>query len=103
VIEVIERFRPGFAGRVQVVDVATPLTRERYTGNWYGAMQARRPDSRIASALLRGAPRYSYAGLRGFHMAGQWVEAWGGITTAAQSGRKAIQALCRADGTRFGA
>jgi len=31
-------------------------------------------------------------------MAGQWVESWGGITTAAQSGRNAVRALCRRDG-----
>jgi phytoene dehydrogenase-like protein len=100
-INEIERRRPGFASHVEVVDVSTPLTRERYTGNRMGAMQARRPDAGVMRALLRGAPRYDHPGLHGFWMAGQWVESWGGITTAAQSGYKAVRAMCRRDGMRF--
>lgn len=101
VIDIIERYNPGFINRVEIVDVSTPLTRERYTGNWMGAMQARKPNANMIKTLLRGSPRYAYKGVKGFYMAGQWVEAWGGITTAAQSGRKAIQAMCKHDGKRF--
>ena len=101
VIEAIGRHRPGFAKTVEVIDVSTPLTRERYTGNWLGAMQARRPDASMVKTLLQGSPRYDHPGLVGFYMAGQWVESWGGITTAAQSGRNAVRALCRKDGARF--
>jgi phytoene dehydrogenase-like protein len=101
VIEAVGRHRPGFAETVEVVDVSTPLTRERYTGNWLGAMQAFRPDAGIVKALLRGAPSYDEPGLTGFYAAGQWVESWGGITTAAQSGRNAVRALCKNDGTRI--
>ena len=78
-----------------------PTTRERYTGNWMGAMQARRPDAGIVKSLLQGGPRYDHPGLAGFYLAGQWVESWGGITTAAQSGRNAVRALCKKDGARF--
>lgn len=35
------------------------------------------------------------------YMAGQWAEPWGGITTAAQSGRNAIKRMCRKDGVIF--
>ena len=101
VIAALERELPGAADAVEVVDVSTPLTRERYTGNWMGAMQARRPDSSLVGALLQRGPRYDHPALDGFWMAGQWVEAWGGITTAAQSGRNAVRALCRKDGARF--
>ena len=101
VIGEIERRRPGFASRVVVADVATPLTRERYTGNHLGAMQARRPGAGVTKALLTGGPRYDHPGLDGFWMAGQWVESWGGITTAALSGRQAVRALCYRDGVAF--
>jgi phytoene dehydrogenase-like protein len=101
VIDILGRFHPDFKERVEVVDVATPLTRERYTGNWMGAMQARKPKANMIGALLQGSPQYAFRGVEGFYMAGQWVEAWGGITTAAQSGRKAIQAMCKRDGKRF--
>jgi len=101
IIEVIARYHPGFRERVEVIDVSTPLTRLRYTGNWMGAMQARKAKSNMIQALLQGSPQYAVKGISGLYQAGQWVEAWGGITTAAQSGRKAVQALCRQDGVRF--
>jgi phytoene dehydrogenase-like protein len=101
VIATLDDHLPGTAAAVEVADVSTPLTRERYTGNWMGAMQARRPDSSLVGALLHRGPRYDYPSLDGFFMAGQWVESWGGITTAAQSGRNAVRALCRKDGARF--
>jgi phytoene dehydrogenase-like protein len=101
VIDALERHVPGSADATEVVDVSTPVTRERYTGNWMGAMQARRPDSSLIGALLQRGPRYDHPALEGFWMAGQWVESWGGITTAAQSGRNAVRALCREDGARF--
>lgn len=101
VVRALEKERPGIGSRVEVVDVSTPLTRERYTGNWMGPMQARKPARSMFAALLAGGPRYGYPRLSGFYRAGQWVEAWGGITTAAQSGRNAIKALCRADRVPF--
>jgi phytoene dehydrogenase-like protein len=101
VIAIMERNHPGFTSRVEVVDVSTPLTRERYTGNWMGAMQARKPKSNMIKALLQASPQYASKEYAGLYSAGQWVEAWGGITTAAQSGRKAIQAMCKRDGIVF--
>jgi len=101
VIDVIERRRPGFRERVEVIDVSTPLTRERYTGNWMGAMQAWAPSASMIRALVAGRPSYAVKGVEGFFVAGQWAEPWGGITTAAQSGRKAVAAICDRDGKRF--
>ena len=101
VITILERHYPVIEDRIAVIDVATPLTRERYTGNWMGAMQARKPNSNMIKALLQGNLQYAFKGIAGFYMAGQWVEAWDGITTAAQSGRKAVQAICRQDGKQF--
>lgn len=101
VMAVIEGYYPGFSDKVEVIDVSTPLTRQRYTGNWMGAMQARKPNANILKALMQGKQHYAYKGIEGFYMAGQWVEPWGGITTAAQSGRKVIQTLCKRDGKKF--
>jgi len=101
VIDIIERYNLGFKEKVEVVDVSTPLTRERYTGNWMGAMQARKPNANMIKALIQGRPQYAYKGVDGLYMAGQWVEAWGGITTAVQSGRKAMQLMCKNDGKKF--
>ena len=101
VIDAIEIHHPGFKANVEVIDVSTPLTRERYTGNWLGAMQAFRPDANILGAMLNGRPQYAFKGIKGYYMCGQWVEAWGGITTAAQSARKAVAAICKDERKRF--
>lgn len=63
-------------------------------------MQARKKANMI-KALLQGGPQFAFKGMKGLYMAAQWVEPWGGITTAAQSGRKAIQAMCKNDGKQF--
>jgi phytoene dehydrogenase-like protein len=101
VIAAVEHFRPGFGEAVQVVDVSTPLTRERFTGNWMGAMQAFAPDRNLVRALFAGKSGYMLDGIKNYYMAGQWVEPWGGITTAAQSGRKVITAICKEDRKSF--
>ena len=40
-------------------------------------------------------------GLDHFYMAGQWVQPGGGVPTAAQSARDAIEKICKRDGVRF--
>ena len=54
-----------------------------------------------STAADTGPTRNDEPGLSGFYSAGQWVESWGGIPTAAQSGRNAVRALCKKDGVRF--
>jgi phytoene dehydrogenase-like protein len=101
VIEAIGRHRAGFADTVEVVDVSTPLTRERYTGNWLGAMQGWKPAADMLGALLSSKARYELATVKDFYMAGQWAEPWGGITTAAQSGRKVMKLISSREGRPF--
>lgn len=101
VISILDKYHLGIREKVEVSDVSTPITRERFTGNWMGAMQARKPNQSMIKALLQGKPQYAYRTIKGLYMAGQWVESWGGITTAAQSGRRAIQAMCKDDGKPF--
>ncbi len=101
VISIMESHYPGFAAQVEVTDVSTPLTRARHTGNWMGAMQGWRADPDMLRALLSKRARYELGSVKGFYMAGQWAEAWGGITTAAQSGRKVIQLILSKEGRKL--
>lgn len=93
VIEQLEKHFPGISAAVEVIDVSTPLTRKRYTGNHMGAMQAHKPGSGIIKSLTMSKPSYKHRKLKGFYMAGQWVERWGGVTTAALSGYKAVEVI----------
>jgi len=39
VIEQLEKRFPGFKSQVEMIDVATPVTFRRYTGNWQGSFE----------------------------------------------------------------
>ena len=103
-LDVIDRLDgrfPGLEEAVEVVDVATPLTTERYTGNWKGSMEGWLiTTDNIGMTFGRGM-RQMLPGLDNFYMAGQWVEPGGGVPTAALSARKAIKTICKRDGRRF--
>ena len=66
-----ERF-PGITAQVEMKDLATPISWERYTGNWRDA-----------------------------YMAGQWVNPGGGMPTALMSGDHTVQLIRRKDRKRF--
>ncbi len=91
---------PGFQDQVMVADVATPLTTERYTGNWRGSMEGWLLTTGTARLAAQGM-RQTLPGLARFAMCGQWVEPGGGVPTAALSGRKVIGLVCKEDGKRF--
>ena len=100
VIEQIERVMPGIRADIEVTDVATPLSYERYTGNWQGATSGFLLTKQTMRMLLLGVDK-TLPGLGNFYMAGQWVEPGGSVPTSAMSGRQAIQLLCHADGRPF--
>jgi len=93
----LERRWPGLSAQVEVVDVATPVTFERYTGNWQGS-----PDGWCMTGANLGAelPK-RLAGLDHFYMAGQWTVPFSGVPGAASSGRHAVQLLCKDDRRKF--
>ena len=102
VIDQIEQRIPGFADKVEVVDVATPLTYERYTGNWKGSMEGWMITSRAMEDMLKGkSMSKTLPGLENFYMVGQWVEPGGGLPPAATSARGVVQQICKKEGRRF--
>jgi len=102
VIRLLEGWYPGIAQQVEVVDVATPLTTERYTGNWLGSYKGWKMTVETMDMTMsgKGLPR-TLPGLDGFYLAGQWVEPGGGLPTGALSARGVIQLLCSRDKKKF--
>ena len=92
----------GFARTSRFVDEATPLSYERYTGNWQGATTGWLLTKETLPMMIQGVPK-TLPGLDNFYMAGQWVEPGGTVALAAASGRNAIQTICAADGRPFNA
>jgi phytoene dehydrogenase-like protein len=97
VIAQVEKRLPAIAGKIEVVDVATPLTYERYTANWRGSMEGWLP----VMGQLGKQLDHTLPGLKNFYMIGQWVEPGGGLPPAATSARAALQAICRRDGKKL--
>ena len=90
---------PGFNDAIEVTDVATPLTFERYTGNWKGTFMSWMLSPEFQKT--HGYVRKTIPGLDHFYIASMWTVPPGGLPGAAMAGREVVQMLCAADGKRF--
>jgi len=96
-IAALEKRWPGIAADVEVVDVPTPATYHRFTGNWQGSV-----DDWYISPQNMGKPAIlTLPGLPNLYMAGQWTAPFTGTVIAALTGRQAVQLLCKADRKAF--
>ena len=100
IIRLLEQRFPGISDQVEVTDVATPLTFERYTGNWKGSFEGWLITPENAYTMTKPMPQ-TVPGLKDFYMCGQWVEPGGGLPTAIMSARRLLKKICREDGKRF--
>jgi phytoene dehydrogenase-like protein len=100
ILDHLEKIHPGIEADIEFVDEATPLSYERYTGNWMGATCGWLLTKETLPMMILGVPK-SLPGLDHFQMAGHWVEPGGTVTLAAASGKNAIQVLCDQDGKEF--
>lgn len=100
ITEILDKRFPGIAGQIEMSDVATPLTFERYTGNWKGSFEGWLLTPANANVFMKRMPQ-SLPGLQRFYMCGQWVEPGGGLPTSVMSARRLIKRICREDGKRF--
>jgi phytoene dehydrogenase-like protein len=100
VIDRLERRLPGISGQIEVIDVATPVTVERYTGNWQGSRMGWLITTDVFMTAAKGMEK-TLPSLKNFYRCGQWVEPGGGLPTAAGSGRGLIRLLCKQDRKKF--
>ncbi|GAB4476597.1 MAG: FAD-dependent oxidoreductase [Anaerolineales bacterium] len=96
----LESWHPGINADIEVVDEATPLSYERYTGNWQGSTCGFLLTKETLPMLINGLPK-TLPRLKNFYLAGQWVEPGGSVPLSAASGRNVIQLTCAADGKPF--
>jgi phytoene dehydrogenase-like protein len=99
-VDQLEQFYPGINTDIEFIDVATPLTYERYTGNWQGSNCGWLLTKQTLPLMIQGI-RKTLPGLRGFYLIGQWVEPGGGVPIVAMSGRNVIQQICHEDHQAF--
>lgn len=87
----LENEYPGIPEFIEVIDVATPKTDVRYTGVKDGAYEGFMPSKdNMMKSLKMQLP-----GLQNFYMAGQWLFPGGGLPPSAQTGKWAVQLICK--------
>lgn len=95
-IQLLAEKYPQTAGKVAVWDVATPLTYERYLGSSRGSWM---------TVLGKGLKYESYPSkpksIKNVYFASQRLKSPGGLPIAVDSGRRAVQYLCRDTGSVF--
>lgn len=97
VIDRLDKLVEGIAESIEMVDVSTPHSVIRYTGNWQGSFEGFAPTKATLSKTL---PK-TLEGLGNFAMIGQWTTPGGGLPTAAKDGRDIAIRLCKEDGKKF--
>ena len=82
---------------MEVLEIATPVTFERYTGNPGGAIYG----GAIRGGVLDGWRPGARTAIDRLYLAGAWTQPGAGFTTVLRSGRRAAHAVVRAlAGTR---
>jgi len=85
---------PEIKSSVEVTDMATPLTYERYCDTFQGSyMSDWKPLKRVPHAPIRYVP--------GIYFTGQRVSFSGGLPPAAETGHRTAQTLCKDFGMEF--
>ena len=93
----LEKRIPGLRAAIETVDVSTPASVFRYTGNWQGTMEGWLPEP---GSGFRSLPN-TLPGLDRFIMVGQWVMPGGGLPCGPMTARPAIKAICKHDHVPF--
>ncbi len=97
VIGVLDKRIPGVRAAIETVDVSTPASVLRYTGNWQGTMEGWLPEPGTGFSPLPN----TLPGLERFIMVGQWVMPGGGLPSGPMTARPAIKAICKRDHVPF--
>jgi phytoene dehydrogenase-like protein len=82
---------PKLEGKLEMMDIATPLTFHRYCHTYKGAYMSFLPKAHVPQEFNRGRIK----GIKNLYLAGQWVAPTGGLPMAAATGKFAIQRICK--------
>jgi phytoene dehydrogenase-like protein len=88
---------PKAKGKVKVVDVATPASVIRYTGNWKGSMEGWLMTPATGIKTLPSV----LPGLKNFYMVGQWISPGGGLPSGLMTGRTVSRRIAQDNGVRW--
>jgi len=97
IVGVLEGHLQGVRERIEVIDVSTPASVIRYTGNWKGSQEGwlMRPG-----AGFRPFPN-TLPSLDRFYLIGQWIMPGGGLPSGPMTARPVVKAICKRDHVPF--
>jgi phytoene dehydrogenase-like protein len=93
----VEKRYPETEGFIEVIDVATPVTYERFCNAWKGSWMSWMKTLENDVQFLDG----KVPNLKRFEQTGQWTMPPGGLPTAVATGCWSIQRICKAEGKKF--
>lgn len=97
VVQSIEPHFPGISGQIEMTDCSTPLSFEKYTGNWQGSPEGWLPTpDTLMMTMDKTLP-----GLKNFYMVGQWVQPGGGLPCGLTTGIAVMKMICQRDAKKF--
>jgi phytoene dehydrogenase-like protein len=102
-IEILEGHFPGIKGQVEVIDVATLMTWERFMGGSQGWFNF--PNRKFDFSTKEDPSDKKYKttlpGLSNFYFVGVWATMMGSLFDNANSGKTIIRRICKKDGKEF--
>ncbi len=100
VIGLLERHFAGIRDQIEVIDVPTLMTWERYMGGTHGFVNMPTKKPNIIQSLL-GKTDNTLPGLSNFYFVGAWATSAGALFANALSGKTVIKDICKKDGKKF--
>jgi len=103
VIEILENHFHGIKNQVEVIDVYTLMTWERYMGGtqgWFN-LPNRKLDFSMKEDLSDRKFKTTLPGLANFYFVGVWATMMGSLAHNANSGKAIIRRICKKNGKKF--
>jgi phytoene dehydrogenase-like protein len=103
VIEILESHFRGIKNQVEVIDVSTLMTWERFMGGsqgWFN-LPNRKPDFSLKEDASDKKFKTTLPGLSNFYFAGVWATMIGSLFHNAHSGKTIIRRICKKEGRKF--
>jgi len=97
VINELKKIYQGIEGQIEMIDVATPITYKRYTGNYKGSFEGWLIDTKTIDIKINS----TIINLKNFYMTGHWIAIGGGLPLVALHARDLLQIICKNDKKKF--
>lgn len=105
VITLLENHFPGLQEDIEVINVTTLHTWERYMGGTQGYNNFPNKlvvgEENVLASMFGLNQRYTLPGLKNFFFVGSWATSAGSLFMNALSGKQVVQKVCRQNGVRF--